>query len=490
MRKFTLLLLSLALAFTASAKTLTIAVLDNAPTLDPHATFNGYSFGVTNQVYENLVRLTPEAEVIPGLAESWSYPDEYTLRLSLREGVSFHDGTLFNAEAAKASIDRFLADETAGPGRFVLTAITDAVVVDEYTLDLVTDPPFAPLLAHLAHPTAAIVPVGDYDLARHPVGTGPFVFDSWTVGSEINLVANDDYWGGRPQIDQVRMRVIPEMSTQIVELRSGGVDMIFGLPADNYASVKGDENLVATDFYGWGTYVLGFNADNPKLADVRVRQALAHMVDKSLIADVLLDGQAAPGVSAIPPTVRFALDMEDPYPYNPERAKELLAEAGVESLKLRFDGSADPQVEAIAQVLQFEFSEIGVDLEIRMQPYAAYAEATARDDLELYFMTWGTVTLDADYALYAFYHSSQIPDNNYSRYRNDEVDAQLELARESSDPDVRAAAYAFVQEETLTDATQIAVVYPKSNYVKTNRLNGEILPFSWINLDLRNATLE
>ncbi len=492
MRRLLLSLLAIAIVggSIASAQRLTIASSGNPPTLDPHATFNGLTFGVTNQVYETLVRLSPAAEAVPGLAASWSYPDANTLRLVLREGVTFHDGSALDAEAVVASLERFLDPSATRPGRFVLAAISAVTAIDETTVDIVTTAPFAPLLAHLAHPVTAIVPVAHSDtLARQPIGSGPFQFVNWVDNSEVVLRAYPDYWGGEAAIDEVVIRIIPEISTQVVELQTGGVDIAFTLPADNYDALAGEAGLESRAFPGWGTHLVGFNSANPKLADIRVRQALAHAIDKELIAEELLRGQASPAVSAIAPTVRYHVDQDEAYPYDPERARALLAEAGGSGLALTLDVYQNAPLETIAQALQFMFSEIGVAVDVRVQPYAAYAEQTVKDDTELYISGWGTVTLDADYTLFAFYHSSEIPVNNASRFSDPEVDALLELGRADPDAAVRADAYAQVQERAQAAVTMVPLVYPLSNYVKSDRLQGEVVAFSWIYLDLRSASL-
>ena len=491
MRRTLLLLLALLTLASASAQTLTTAIGSNPPTLDPQVTFNGFSFHVTNQVYETLVRVTPDGAIVPGLATAWSYPDPTTLRLTLREGVTFHDGTPFDADAVVASFERILDPATAAPGRFVLTSIDEVRAVDATTVELVTDPPFAPLLAHLAHPVAAIVPVAlAADLARNPVGTGPYTFVRWVDGSEVVLQANAGYWGGAPAIDEVVVRIIPEVSTQVVELRSGGVDMIFNLPADNFLALAGDPALATGTLPGWGSAHLGFNVANPKLADLRVRQALAHAIDKALITEEFFRGLAAPGVAPIPGTVRYAADLEEPYPYDVDGAKALLAEAGAEGLSLRLDVFQNPDLESVAQVLQFAFAEIGVDLEIRVQDFSAYTQAVESDDLELYLTSWGTVTLDADYTLYAFFHSSQVPANNRSRWVDADIDALLQTGRDDPDDAARAAAYLEVQERAIAELPMVTLYYPLFTYAKRPSVQDEVLAFSWILLDLRNATLD
>ncbi len=490
MRIIVILVALTVLASGAFAQTLTTAIGSNPPTLDPQTTFNGFSFHVTNQVYETLVRVTPDGEVVAGLATEWSYPDPTTLRLTLREGVTFHDGTAFDADAVVASFDRILDPATAAPGRFVLSAITDVVAVDATTVDIVTDPPFAPLLAHLAHPVSAIVPAArSATLGREPVGTGPFTFVRWVDGSEVVLAANGEYWGGVPALEQVVVRIIPEVSTQIVELRAGGVDMIFNVPPDNYLALESDQAVVTEAIDGWSSTHLILNVQDPALADVRVRRALSHAIDKALITEEMLRGLARPGVAPIPRTIRFSADLDDPFPYDPDAARALLAEAGAEGLRLRLDVYQNPDLEAVAQVLQFAFEEIGVALEIRVQDFSAYTEAVQDDAMQLALTGWGTVTLDADYTLYAFFHSNEIPTNNRSRYAEASVDALLQQGRDATDPAEREAIYAEVQEAVVQDVPMVTLYYPLFTYAKRPAVQGESIAFSWILLDLRDATL-
>ncbi|HEX7039565.1 MAG TPA: ABC transporter substrate-binding protein [Trueperaceae bacterium] len=492
MRRSLLLLLLLLSAPLAAAQTLTTAMGSNPPTLDPQRTFNGFSFAVTTQVYETLFRVTTEGEVEGLLAESWEQVAPDRLRVTLREGVEFTDGTPLDAEAVKASLERLLDPATAAPGRFVVSAISAVEVVDERTVDIVTAEPFAPLLAHLAHPVTAIVPVahGD-DLARRPVGSGPYVFESWTQGDSVVLTANEGYWGGTPAIDRVVYRIIPEVSTQVVELRSGGLDVLFNIPADSFRQLEGMASLETDSFLGWGSVHLGFNTTSPKLQDIRVRQAIAHAIDKQLIVDELLSGLAQVGVAPVPPTVRFAAsDLEEPYPYDADRARELLAQAGAEGLTLTLDVYQNPDLEAVAQVLQAMLADVGVTVEVRVQEFAAYSETLQSDDVEMYLTSWGTVTLDADYTLFAFFHSSEIPANNASRYSVPEVDDALEAARATPDDAQRERLYRIVQERVLADVPMVTLYYPLSTSAKRPALQGEVVRFSWINLDLRGATLE
>jgi len=477
-------------ASSAAGQTLTTAIGANPPTLDPQVTFDDVSFFVTNQVYETLVRLTPEGEVVPGLATSWSYPNATTLRFELRPGVVFHDGSAFDADAVVASFTRILDPATAAPGRFVLSAVREVRAIDADTVDIVTDAPFAPLLAHLSHPVAAIVPAAQAaTLGRAPVGTGPFTFVRWVDGNEIVLRANPAYWGGVPALAEVVVRIIPEVSIQVFELRSGGVDMIFNVPPDSHLKLTADPAIATGALDGWSSVNLVFNLSSPKLADARVRQALAHAIDKDLLVDEPLRGLPRSGVSPIPGTIRFAVDLPEPYPYDPAAARALLAEAGAGGLRLRLDLYADATLEAVAQVTQFAFAEIGVELDIRVQDVAAYTQAIQADDVEILLSWWGTPTLDADDALYAFFHSGEIPASNRSRYADPAVDALLEQGRDVPDAAVRAIVYGDVQAIVVRDLPLVTLFYPRFTYAKRPSVQGEVIAFCWILLDLRAATL-
>src|SRR5690625_533859 len=491
MRKLLLtLVLALVAPLAAAQQGLTTAISANPESLDPQLTFNGFSFVVTNQLYETLVRMSEEGEIQPGLATEWEYPEPSRLHLTLREGVEFHDGTPLTAQVVKESIERLLDPATGAPGRFVVTAIDEVNVIDDLTVEIVTEPPFAPLLAHLSHPVTAIVPAQNADtLSRNPVGTGPYSFEQWIDGTQITLTANENYWGGEPAITNVTFRIVPEVSTQIVELRSGGLDIIFSIPPDNFVSLQEAGGIETESFLGWGSAHLGFNIDSPKLEDVRVRQAIAHAIDKELIIEEFMRGLALPAVSPIPPTVRFAAELDEPYPYDPEAAEALLEEAGATNLSLRLDIYQNPELESVAQVLQAMLADVGINLDIRVQEYAAYVESVQSNAAELYATTWGTVTLDADYTLFAFMHSSEIPQNNMSRYSNPEVDALLEEGRNNPDDEARAAAYLEVQERALQDLPLVNLYYPLSTYAKRDTLQGEDIRFSCMMLDLREAQL-
>jgi len=475
------------------AQSITIAISGDPSTLDPHKSFNGYVFTVTNQIYETLLYRAANGDLQPRLATEWTPVDETTWEFKLREGVKFSDGTPFNAEAVKFSLERLADPATKGPGAFIVNMIDEITVVDDTTVRIRTNTPFAPLLAHLSHPVTAIVSptAAQGDLSKNPAGTGPFLLADWKAGDSVTLKANPDYWGGKPKLETVVLRVIPEAGTQLTELKAGTVDLITGVQPERFAEIDNDPQLSATRFLGWGSMFLGFNMKSGPLATPEVRQAIAMAIDRQGIVDTLRQGMAQFGNSLVPPTVfGSAVDLAGPE-YDPEGAKALLAQAGVTTpLKLTLNTYEGAENQQIAQAIQAQLAQIGIDLDVVITDYGAFSEAIAADDHGLWLSSWGTVTMDADYTFYALLHSQQHGADNKAFYANAQVDQWLTEARSTTDDDQRKALYRQIQKQVMVDLPYLNLYYPLSSYAKNDRLQGEVYPFATINLDLRQAAVQ
>ncbi len=490
------LLVVLGISFTgaASAAKVVVAASGEPTTLDPHKTFNGYSFLITNQVYETLVTKNSEG-FQPKLATKWEMVDDTTWRFWLRKGVKFTNGDDFNAESVQYSVMRLIDPATAATGAFVLSTVKEVKVVDDYTVDIVTKAPFAPLLAHLTHPVTAIVnknAVEKYgeDIGRNPVGTGPFVFTGWNTGNELTLTANPNYWGGKPAVDTLVVRVIPEVSTQLVELQSGTVDMMFHVPPDKIASLQRNKKIELFKELGWGSNYVGFNTQEGPTADVRVRQAIAHAIDRDSIVEQLRRGMAVKATAPIPESVWGANTKLAPYEYNVELAKKLLAEAGyADGFSIDLLVYQNEELEQLAQAIQYLLDKVNITVNVQVMDYGAYVGKTTEADHGMFLSGWGTVTLDADYTLYALFHSSEIPENNTSFFSSARVDELLAEARRVADHKARQAAYDEAQEIINAELPLLTVYYPLFSYAKNERIQGERLFYSWINLDLSDATV-
>ena len=474
----------------AAGQTLVMAIGADPSALDPQVTAEEVAFFVTQQVYETLVQVAPDGQVVPGLALAWSYPNAATLRMDLRQGVTFHDGSVLDAAAVVASLERLLDLDPAAPGGRLLGPVREIRAVDADTIDIVSETPFAPLLTQLAHPSTAIVSVDRAEtLGRVPVGTGPFAFERWAEGSEIVLHAYADHWGGAPGLERVVFRVIADADAQVFELRSGGVDLVFDVPAGAFARLAADPAIVAGAVDGWGAVHLVLNLAHPPLGDVRVRQAIAHAIDRQQIAYDVLGGLARPAASPVPRPVRFAVDLPEAHPFDPARAVALLAEAGHEDLRLRLDLVRDATLESVAQALRTSLAEVGIELDVRVLVPPAFARLAASADAEALLVRVDVPTLDADDALYALFHSSAIPESNWARYADAAVDGLLEQGREVPDDAVRTLVYGDVQAMVVRDLPLVTLVQPRYTYAKRPKVQGEVMGSAWFLLDLRAATL-
>jgi peptide/nickel transport system substrate-binding protein len=478
----------------AAGEGIVVAMPADATALDPHRTNDGPSFLVINQIYETLlVRSARGLE--PRLAVSWKPTGDRTWEFKLRRGVKFHDGTPFGAEAVRFTFERFVNPQSRARAFFVLSMVEGVRVIADDTVQITTRFPFAALLNHLTHPATSIVSpaaVGRFgaEFARNPVGTGPFKFESWIARDRITLVRNDDYWGGPPQIARVVMRPIPEASTQIVELESGGVDVVFNMPADAVPRLERNPRVTVYKEPSFSANYIGFHLERPPFNDVRARRAVGHAVRVAGLISFFLKDLALPANGPLAPVV-FGANPDLPgYEYDLDRAKALLAEAGVRpGARARLVVFESAEWRRIAQAIQASLQPVGIQVEVDVVEFGTWLSRLERGDFDLYGMRWGTVTLDADYTLYSLFHSSQIPNPNYSRYRNPEVDRLLEEGRATADQGRRERLYRRAQALIVRDAPMIFLYYPLSTYAVRSELRGTTSPFSWINLELRKATL-
>ncbi|HYF76144.1 MAG TPA: glutathione ABC transporter substrate-binding protein [Symbiobacteriaceae bacterium] len=470
-----------------------IAVGGEAQTLDPHKTFSGNSFVVTNQIYESLLSRGTDGTLQPRLATEWKSVNDTTWEFKLRQGVKFQDGTPFNAEAVKFSVERLKNPDTKGPGAYIVTMIKEVKVVDEYTVQFITDKPFAPLPAHLSHPVAAMVsPAGAKgDLGKNPIGTGPFKFSNWKAGESVTLVANPEYWGGKPKVETVVLRVIPEAGTQLVELKAGTIDLFSGIQPEKFNEIANDKNLTATKFLGWGSFFLTYNTKEGPTANPAVRKAIAMAIDRKGMVDTLRAGMAEVANAPVPKTVFGASTTVKPIAYDVAAAKDLLKQAGVTTpLKLKLQTYENAETKQIAGAIQAQLKEIGIDLEISVTDSGAFSKDSLKPDHGLLLSSWGTVTMDADYAFWAWYQSGQHQADNKAFYANAEVDKLLADARGTADEKARLAAYDKIQEIVQNDLPYLPLYYGLTNYAKNRRLVGEVFPYAMINLDLRKAEIK
>lgn len=444
----------------ALAQVLVIAQGTDAVTLDPHDSTDSPSATVISHMYETLFDLTPTGDIVPHLATSFEYDaDGLGITLQIREGVTFHDGTPLTAEVVKGSMDRFLDPANAWTFRFLLSAITEVTVTGDHSVHFALSSQFAPLLAHLTHnATAIMLPAAaeqyGAEFNSNPVGTGPFKFVSWQRGDAIELVRNDDYWGELPGVSGVRFLAVPENATRMALVESGAAHVAVRVPPQDIARLNAINGVTVHNVSSLRTIFMFMNFALEPINDVRVRQAINYAIDNEALAEFVLGGAVRVSDAPIAPGI-FGYTPVGNYDYNPERARELLAEAGYAngfSTTLYSPSGRYLQDIQTAEAMQEMLAQVGITASIETLEWSAYLELTnavpGESIIPVGLLGWGTVTGDADYGLFALFHTSQQRPvgSNRGAYSNARVDELLDFARTNTNPDERLAAY----EEAMT----------------------------------------
>ncbi len=445
----------------------------DAPTLDPHGSNDSATTNASSQIFETLTVYGDDGLPEPLLAESFEPIDDYTWEFVLREEVSFHDGTEFNAEAVRKSFNRLLDPVFASPRIAIFNMIAEVNVIDDYTVQFVTEFPFSPLPAHLAHNGAAIIAPsaieeendGGRTVDENPIGTGPFKLESWQRGSEINFVRNDNYWGNLPPLDSLVFRVASEPSTRIAMLETGEANAVIISPLDpaSVAIVEEMDHIEINRIQGTRLNYLGFNMQVEPFNDVRVRQAISMAIDRDGIVDGIMDGQGIAANGPLSPRVFGSTQDLETLDFDVEAARSLLAEAGFPDgfETSLFFAEGDAANASIAELAQANLSEIGITVNIQPIEWGAYLEMTAAGEHEMFILGWTTVTVDADYGLYPIFHSSNLGGpGNRTFLENDRVDELLELGRVTTDQDERLEIYAEISQILVDEAPMVYLFHP------------------------------
>ncbi|MCL1948612.1 MAG: glutathione ABC transporter substrate-binding protein [Turicibacter sp.] len=441
-------------------RTLTIANNADPVSLDPQLVNEGASALINTQIYETLVSRDVDMNIIPGLATDWEQIDELTWEFHLRQGVYFHNGEPFTAKDVEFTLSRALESPVAA----AILGMIDPdgfEVVDEHTIRISTLEPFAPLLANLGHSTsfivsrAAVEEAGSSEaFAEHPIGTGPFKFISRTRGENIVLERFEGYHGETPQIAGIVYRIIPEATSRLFSLENGEVDIAFGVAPSDARRIEQDENLTLLSRQNTAVSYIGFNNQMAPFDDVRVRQAFNYAVDLEGIIASLLEGFGEPALGPLASTLPMASIDVEVYGFDQERARELLAEAGIEEgFEVTIWTDQSETNRNIVTAVANQLGQVGINVSIEQFEWAAYISALDEGNHQMFIMGWTPVTGDADNALFPLFHSSQWgAPGNRSLFANDEVDALIEEARTTFDESRRAELYHQLQELLIEEA--------------------------------------
>ena len=464
------LALGWATAARAAKDTLVIGMPTDIPIFDTHRVTGLHNMGIINQVSENLVRLSLAGEPLPWLAESWSQSrDGRTWTLNLRKGVVFTDGAPFTAEAVKVNIERFRKHSI---GKAALALLDSMEAVDDHTLKLTTRGPYAPFIRTLGYVTIAmyspaqIKKVGDENLHTAPVGTGPFKLVHHKKGQEVRLEANDGYWAGRPKLRTIIMKPIPEAGARVLALESGDVDLIFHVPPQEAARLAKNPSLTvhtpATARFIW----IPLNTQKEPFRDKRVRQALMYAIDREAIVKNILAGMAkvmhSPGaIGSFGYTDRF-----ERYAYNPDKARELLREAGhAQGLSFTLHHSPGRFILSgqVAEAIQAYLAKVNVQVRVVDLEWGAFSQATAqpleKNVVQASYTGWRSVNGDLDSSIQDFGSKFWRPRGaNDSFFKHAEYDRLLEFEQGTLDEKARLEAL-YKMQQILIDEVPALYLY-------------------------------
>ncbi len=448
---------------------------------------NGNAYGGTEgrvylAVYERLLRQNEDGEFVPELAESWEIqPDGKAIVFNLRQGVNFHDGTPFNADAAKFNLDRLLDPEEATQAYRLYPDYAGTDVIDEHTIRVNLHSPSSIILPGLTYKGGLMMSPTAYqelgeDITRHPVGTGPFVFVEWVPGDHILVKRNPDYWqkdsaGNQlPYLDEILFRVIAKDSVAMVELQTGGAQLSARVPATSLEDIRSDENLELLASPSALIYRLYLNMRRPPFTNLKLRQAINYAIDRQSMAEAILPGQGYVQPFVVLPSQPEYWDYT-PYSYDPEKAKQLMEEAGFgDGLDVEFMMiNREPDV-LIAPAVQAFLQEIGINTTIESLERLIYVDKAKTGNFELAMAqaglplptvaTWLQQQLASDGPI------------NRAAWKNDEFDATVGELTQTFDLDAQKELMRKLQKLVLDDAGQTFLFAAQRYDARSRTLNG------------------
>lgn len=440
---------------------LVIAMQADATHLDPHVSGNGVSNTVTGTMYESLVTFDQDSNIIPMLATEWSVSEDgYKYTLKLREGVTFHDGEPFNAQAVIANYER----GKANPDMRIhaQTKAWDSIVADnDYQVTITLKEPNNTFINKLTQTRIispkAIKELGKDGLAKASAGTGPFIFSERVDGGYTKMVRNENYWGEGPSVDTLTFKVVPEDGARIAMLQTGEADIISPVPPVQVEKIKNNKDITIYNESGITYRYVTLNknytlADGRKpFDDVRVRQAMNYAFDNDAYCQVVFQGYATKPTSIFAKAIMYHAE-QTPYDKDIEKAKALMKEAGFEDgfpVEIWVDNTTIEMQGA--EFVRQQLAEINIDVKIAPQESTTIAERTSapenETEVQMWYVNWGSGSYEADGSMRNILHGEKYPPDGYNTafYNNAEFNKLLDDALKETDPAVIGEMYAKAQ---------------------------------------------
>jgi peptide/nickel transport system substrate-binding protein len=478
--------------------TLVIGADVNPVGLDPALTTAFASVAIYEQLYSSLLTLEYSTnQVKPDLAESWQQVDPNTVEFKLRQGVKFHSGRELTADDVKYTWDRLADPKLTVPLRNYVGPGAEAQVVDKYTVRLRNEPVYAPLLSVVAdrRPTAIVdrdVVEKNGDLQNADGGSGPFKLVEYTPDVRVVVERNGAYYEpGLPVLDRIEFRIIPDEQARIAAIRAGEVDLTVLKDPKTARLLRDEQSIVLNDVPSFWRSTPVINTQHKPLDDVRVRQALSYATDRQEIINTVLLGDGVPTGPIPPGETTWALPVNaenfPTYQYDPDKARQLLMEAGASGLKLGIQAAPAyaPDIPT-AQVLQSQWKKVGIDLQVEQMEWAAVLKAQQDGTFDLN-LTFNTNRPDPDtYVSVAHSKFAQ----NYGKYTNPKMDELIEKGRATTDLATRKQIYDEIQRLFATEVPNLYLYVIKNYEPARAYVRGYVPMASGYRLALKETWLE
>lgn len=483
--------LGLSGAVAASAQTLTMGVRGGPESMDPHFSALGPHAEAAKHIFDTLVWSGTDLQIEPGLATSWKPVDEDTWEFKLRQGVKFHDGSDFDAEDVKFSIERIPVVSGPTTTTICVRRVAGVDIIDPHTIHIHTNGQAATLPndfirlfivsseAAAKHSTPETAAEG-FNSGAATIGTGPYKYVSWEPKGDLVLARNDDYWRGKGAWEKVIRKEIPNDSSRLAALKAGQVDVINYVSSVDYLALGKDPKIDAIK--GDSVYIMNLQLDQRKdtpkvraidgskldknpFRDLKVRQTIDHAIDRNTMVEIVLEGLGKPANQMMPPGFFGSSEKISMPEYNPTKAKAMLADAGYpKGFEVDLYCTADrlPGDGAICQGLGQMLTQVGIKTNVNAISKTVYFPAQARLKYSMFMNGWGTLTGEASYTLGGLAHSKnpevKLSAFNRIEYKNDDVDRLLQTGATMMDSAKRRATYEEAMEKVMADKAYISLV--------------------------------
>jgi len=456
----------------------------NPTTLDPALIVDVPGGLISAKLFNGLVKLDENLNIIPDIAEKWEIKGKGTVYVfHLKRGIIFHNNQEVTASDFKYSFMRILAPESRSPNTWVLEKILGATdyirgkskdisgieVLNRYTLEIRLEKPFSPFLNLLTMTAAYVVPKeeverwGD-DFSSHPVGTGPFILKEWKHNNELVLIRNNNYFLEKAKVNGIVYRIIPVDLTAITEFELGNLDVIT-IPASEYSKYKNSPEwrILISSMNGLNTYYIGFNCSRPPFDNIKLRKAVSYSIDIEKILKTFYEERGRLARGPVPDILR-KWEMTPLNAYDPEKAKKILQEEGIKNRTINFYITADQEVIDMAEIIQSYLKKAGLNITIKQLEWSAYKSAINNGEADIFWLSWWADYPDPENFLFPLFHSSNHgASGNRTRYTNREVDKLIEDGQKVENAEKRNYYY-MNAEKIITEESPWVFFWHKKDF--------------------------